>query len=75
MDHFPTFLVKVLYNAKAFPHLQHFVKIFKDLVALGCSAPRDLETFESFASTDPLNLDVDVGSFAPADLTSRMRFF
>jgi hypothetical protein len=74
-EHFPAFLLKVLYNAQAFAHLHHFVKIFKELAELGCPAPCDLEVFERFAATDPLDLDVDVGSFAPADLTSRMRFF
>ena len=74
-EHFPAFLLKILYNGKAFPHLKQFVTIFKDLSTLGCPAPCDLQTLESFASTNPLDMDVGVGSFAPADLTSRMRFF
>jgi len=74
-EHFPAFLLKILYSGKVFPHLIHFVAIFKELSALGCPAPCDLQTLESFASSNPLDLEGDAGSFAPADLTSRMRFF
>ena len=75
LQHFPPFLLKVLYNSKGFEHLKDFVTIFRDLVTLGCVAPCNLDALEAFAKADPLEHDVNVASFAPEDLTARMRFF
>ena len=75
VNEFPKFLLKVLYASKCFKDLKHFVKIFRDLCAVGCVAPCDLHGFEAFANADPKATDVDVNLYAPDELEPRLRFF
>ena len=75
MTHFPGFLIKVLYNAKCWTVLKHFVTLLGELKTLGCTAPCNLEALDAFATTAPDNRDVTFSSFAVEGLTERVKFF
>jgi hypothetical protein len=74
-SHFLTFLLKILYSAKCFEHLKHFIPIFQDMQDLGCSTPCNLAALAAFAKADPLDTNLCTSTFAAEDLTSRVRFF
>ena len=51
------------------------MKVFKDLVAVGCVAPCDLNRREAFAGENVLSPQVGVEDLAEADLSARVRFW
>ena len=71
-EHFPGYLLRVLYSNKVYSSLNHFVEIFDELVDCGCKAPCDLPSLRKFAEADLLGAEVPA---IAGDLTSRMRFF
>ena len=73
-EHVPHFLLKIVYGAKCFEHLAPFVKVFKDLVAVGCVAPCDLNRLEAFAGVNVISPQAGFKDFEEGDLAARVRF-
>lgn len=59
-DHFPGYLLRVLYSNKAYSCLRHFVDLFEELVVCGCKAPCDLPSFRKFAEADLLGAEISL---------------
>ena len=75
MTHFPGFLIKILYSAKSWTVLKHFVTLLGDLKSLGCTVPCNLQALDAFATTAPDDRDVTFSSFATEGLTERVKVF
>ena len=71
-EHFPGYLLKVLYSSKAYSCLAQFAQIFDDLVGVGCKAPCDLHSLRAFAEADLLGATVPA---VAGDLSQRLLFF
>ena len=74
-EHFPHFLFKIILGAKCFEHLGPFVKVFKDLVVVGCVAPCDLDRLGAVAGENVISPQGGVEDFDEADLAARVRFW
>jgi len=74
-NHFPGFLLKILYAAKCWKDLKHFVPTLRDLKILGAPVPCDIEALQKFAEADPIAQEIYPDNFAAEDLTARVRFF
>lgn len=61
---------------KSFSSLKHFVRIFEDLVELGCAAPPELPCLKAFAELDPSALQSPgLEMISSGDLGQRVRFW
>ena len=70
-EHFPGYLLKVLYANRAFNCLKQFVQVLEDLVKCGCKAPCDLPSLRKFAEASLIGEEIPEHT---GDLTSKMRF-
>lgn len=76
-QHFPLYLIKLLYSNKCYSVFRHFVPLLAGLTQVGCEVPANVTALKTFAGVDlDSPTSVDLSSLTAADtLGDRLKFF